>query len=712
MTLTRKIEKCVDVLKTRKLDILGLSETKWKGQGSQELRDGYYLYWSGGEKAINGVAIILSHQMKERVVNVQNVSDRIIQITLNIDQDQNINLIQCYAPQTGLSDEEKEKFEDELDNRIGGENNIIMGDLNAQVGSNRLNYEEVLGPHGYGTRNIEGEKLLDLCTRNNLIMGNSWFMKKESHKITRYGWDGVQKSVIDYFITNREMMKRLNDVKVIPSVHLSSDHRLLVSTFTFDTLKEIRITQDKKLRVWKLKDPSKMYEYQDILRQNLPQTNAETTEEEWKKFKSSIIGAAEKVCGRTSNKRRWKETPWWNDTVRAAVLEKNKMFRQYFRNRTNENKLIYQRAKKEAEKIVEAERKKWMNEWSNTLSEDFDGNKKIMYGMIKNKRRTKEYTRYVVDNNGSLQTEDENIKEVWREYFERLLNIDSEDQPISNNSTETVEEEEFEITWNDIEYALKHVKTGKAPGVDEISGELIKYAGIVGKHWLYILFKRIWDEKQIPSEWREGIIIPLHKKGDRKKCSNYRGITLTSQVAKLFERIIERKIRPLIEPLLAEEQYGFRSGRSTIDLVFAIRQLMEKYFEYNKALWLGFLDIKKCFDSINRDKVWEALKRNKIEKNTITRIQNMYDGITSKVKTPVGLTSSFRINSGLRQGGVLSPLLFIMTMNEIQREVKDQIGENNMNIMLFADDICIWGDSAEAVQQQINSWVNIAEKYC
>ncbi|KAI5725714.1 hypothetical protein M8J77_019224 [Diaphorina citri] len=89
----------------------------------------------------------------------------------------------------------------------------------------------------------------------------------------------------------------------------------------------------------------------------------------------------------------------------------------------------------------------------------------------------------------------------------------------------------------------------------------------------------------------------------------------------------------------------------------------------------------------------------------------MYDGITSKVKTPVGLTSSFRINSGLKQGGVLSPLLFIMTMNEIQREVKDQMGENNMNIMLFADDICIWGDSAEAVQQQIDSWVNIAEKY-
>lgn len=85
----------------------------------------------------------------------------------------------------------------------------------------------------------------------------------------------------------------------------------------------------------------------------------------------------------------------------------------------------------------------------------------------------------------------------------------------------------------------------------------------------------------------------------------------------------------------------------------------------------------------------------------------MYEGITSMVKTPVGLTSIFPIISGLRQGGVLSPLLFIMIMNEIQREVKTHLGQGKMKIMLFADDICTWGNS----QEQINTWVNIAEKY-
>lgn len=158
----------------------------------------------------------------------------------------------------------------------------------------------------------------------------------------------------------------------------------------------------------------------------------------------------------------------------------------------------------------------------------------------------------------------------------------------------------------------------------------------------------------------------------------------------MFERIVERKIRPLIEPQISEEQYGFRSGRSTIDLVFALRQLMEKSYEFDKTLWLGFLDIKKCFDSIKKSKVWDTLEKNGLEKDTVIRIKKMYEGITSMVKTPVGLTSIFPIISGLRQGGVLSPLLFIMIMNEIQREVKTHLGQGKMKIMLFADDICTW----------------------
>ncbi|KAI5715485.1 hypothetical protein M8J77_016861 [Diaphorina citri] len=390
------------------------------------------------------------------------------------------------------------------------------------------------------------------------------------------------------------------------------------------------------------------------------------------------------------------------------------MFRRYFKNRTPQNKELYKQAKINSQKVVSEEKAKWLTEWSKTLKKDVDGSKKILYGMMKNKRRDKEINKFLCDDYGDLLTEPEEIKNSWKSYFRNLLNVELDDDEDEETTTlrPTVQSNDDmdTITWNDIDYAWKYIKTGKSAGCDEITGEMIKNTGIPGKQWLYRLFKKIWDEKTVPKEWKQGIIIPLFKKGDRKKCANYRGITLTSQVAKLYERIIEQKIRPIIEEKLSEEQHGFRPGRSTNDLIFTIRQLMEKHYEYDKNLWIAFLDIKKAFDAIKREKVWEALNNVGVSMNMISRITEMYQGITSSVKTCFGITDSFEIKSGLRQGGVLSPLLFILVMDQIQKKVENSIGKEKMKLMLFADDIALYGQMNE-VQHQIEAWTQNAKKY-
>ncbi|KAI5755372.1 hypothetical protein M8J77_016259 [Diaphorina citri] len=174
---------------------------------------------------------------------------------------------------------------------------------------------------------------------------------------------------------------------------------------------------------------------------------------------------------------------------------------------------------------------------------------------------------------------------------------------------------------------------------------------------------------------------------------------------------MELKIRSHIEVNLKEEQYGFRRGRSTVDLIFSIKQLMEKYYEYGKELWMSFLDIKKAFDAVLREKVWQSLRNIGIGEEIVGRIVEIYERTKSRVKTKMGMTESFTIDSGMRQGGVLSPLLFITVMNEIQERVEQQLGERKMKLMLFADDICIWGENKEEVQEQINQWTEIAKEY-
>ncbi|KAL1446168.1 hypothetical protein WDU94_012372, partial [Cyamophila willieti] len=367
LTLKNKVEECIDVLIERKLDILGLSEVKRKGNGMEELRAGFHIFWSGGNEAKYGVAIIVSNDIKNCITEVNNISDRLMKINIKL-RDDTITILQCYTPQTGCPDSEKQEFENLLESHLRGDKCIVMGDMNAQVGSNRTSYETIMGPWGYGNRNLEGERLIDLCIRNELIIGNTWYKKRESHKITRYSWDGRLKTMIDFFLVSDNIKPWLNNVKVIPSVSLGSDHRLVVSCFKVKKLKPMNISQDKKIKSYKLKDIKHAEEFRAIVSQGMPQCAMRTIEEEWTNFKKVIVSAAEKVCGRNNEKRKYKETPWWNNETKNATTTKNNAFRTYFENRTQENRQKYKEAKAEAERVIQREMRKWFEEWGKKVT--------------------------------------------------------------------------------------------------------------------------------------------------------------------------------------------------------------------------------------------------------------------------------------------------------------------------------------------------------
>ena len=143
------------------------------------------------------------------------------------------------------------------------------------------------------------------------------------------------------------------------------------------------------------------------------------------------------------------------------------------------------------------------------MQEDIDCNKKGLFGMMRNRRRDKERTMYLTDDNIFLITEGEEIKETWRKYFDELLNVNNKAKTVTIQAEEKRKIDDGpDLTWRDIEFAWKFIKNGKSTGMDEISGEMVKMSGNVGKQWLYRLFHKIWEEKTIPSEWKEGVIIP------------------------------------------------------------------------------------------------------------------------------------------------------------------------------------------------------------
>lgn len=217
--------------------------------------------------------------------------------------------------------------------------------------------------------------------------------------------------------------------------------------------------------------------------------------------------------------------------------------------------------------------------------------------------------------------------------------------------------------------------------------------------WLTKLFNRILMTMKMPKEWRKSILVPIYKhKGDVQQCNNYRGIKLMSHTMKLWERVIEHRLRGITK--VSENQFGFMPGRSTMEAIHLLRRLMEKYREKKKDLHMAFIDLEKAYDRVPRDLIWWVLERKGVTKGYIDVIKDMYNEAVTTIRSPAGETSEFPITVGLHQGSALSPYLFALVMDELSRSIQDEVPW----CMLFADDIVLVDETKGGLNTKLETW--------
>ncbi|KAJ4440654.1 hypothetical protein ANN_08801 [Periplaneta americana] len=137
-----------------------------------------------------------------------------------------------------------------------------------------------------------------------------------------------------------------------------------------------------------------------------------------------------------------------------------------------------------------------------------------------------------------------------------------------------------EPTLSEVEISIENLKKYKSPGIDQIPAELIQDGGSALYSEIYKLVLAIWDKEIVPEQWKESIIVPIFKKGDKTNCGNFRGISLLLTSYKILSNILFRRLTPYVDEIIGDHQCGFRRNRSTIDQIFCIRQIMEKKWEY------------------------------------------------------------------------------------------------------------------------------------
>ena len=196
--------------------------------------------------------------------------------------------------------------------------------------------------------------------------------------------------------------------------------------------------------------------------------------------------------------------------------------------------------------------------------------------------------------NGELATNTTARAEIWKEYFNKLLNDEEPMELIKTGNRESSAAEVEEPTIEDVKKAMRNLKNNKVAGTDEIQPEWTKCGGNKLLNRIYELVRKIREEESIPEEWNKTRIVPIYEKGDREKCENYRGIAPGNATYKILVNIILDKNTPYMENITGDYQNGFRDGRSVTDNIYALNIINEKIWEYNQSVHYLFIDFQKA----------------------------------------------------------------------------------------------------------------------
>ncbi|KAK3562609.1 hypothetical protein QTP86_002090 [Hemibagrus guttatus] len=310
-------------------------------------------------------------------------------------------------------------------------------------------------------------------------------------------------------------------------------------------------------------------------------------ESEWTMFFSSIVDAAIWSCGRKLKKES---------------------YRAWLAQGTPEAAEAYRQAKRAAARVVSEAKTRVWEEFGEAMEKDYRTASGKFWQTVWCLRRGKQL--FTVANNvysggGELLASTGDIVRWWKEYFGDLLNF-TDTPSVEEPEAEDLEVDSF-ITQAEVTEVVQQLLGGKAPGVDEILPEYLKSLDFVGLSWLTCLCNIAWRSGTVPLDWATGVVVPLFKKRDQRVCSSYRGITLLSHPGKVYSRVLERRVRPLVGPRIQEEQRSFRPSHGTLDQLYTLHRVLEGSWEFAQPVHMCFMDLEKTFDHVPRGILCEVL---------------------------------------------------------------------------------------------------------
>ncbi len=243
----------------------------------------------------------------------------------------------------------------------------------------------------------------------------------------------------------------------------------------------------------------------------------------------------------------------------------------------------------------------------------------------------------------------------------------------------------------------------KSPGLDGITTDLLKLCAPGAAASLAVLFNRSFSDGVYPSAWKDSLVVPVFKRGDRAALTNYRPIALLSSVSKVCERVVHNKLYPFLTPYLSDMQSGFKKRDSTTYQLTRLVQQWSESLDASKYVGVIFFDLQKAFDKVWHKGLLAKLSSAGVSDSALEWFKSYLSNRRQQTRVADAISCPDYLLAGVPQGAILSPLLFALYVNDIVKCAEDS------EINLFADDTSLYIEdySASSLSTRLQECVNI-----
>ena len=534
------------------------------------------------------------------------------------------------------------------DNRI-----LILGDFNVP----KVNWVDM--DVGVPTTPID-RQLLEVAT-------DEFFIQHVTMD-TRFDFVNDTSSLLDLIFTREE-----GDVKNVEVLHPlgKSDHGVVIADYVCEWKSNV---QQKPRRLYHKGN------YELINRElNLVDWGGEfenkTIQECWDIFKAKLEILVEKYI--PMSKPKDFNAPWMNIALMRLWRKKHFAFKRYNARKSRPGRTEY---KKRTANLKDNTRKA-KRKYERKLAKEARQNKRAFFRYVNSKLTVRPELNEIRKENGEMANVVGEVCDTMGDYFNTVHTPKYIGTMPDMNEMYETEIRNIVISRENVQNRLEKLNVNKSCGPDNIHPFVLRAAAGAISIPLEIIFNKSMSTGECPTDWRSANVTPIHKKGDRTVPSNYRPVSLTSQVCKVLESIVKKHILEHLtrNNILSDMQHGFREGRSCLTNLLDTLEMWTETLSEENGIDVAYLDFRKAFDLVSHRHLLHKMAKYGITQQILNWVAAFLDSRTQRVVIRGTTSKAFDVTSGVPQGSVLGPVLFLIFINDLPLEVISPMS-------LFADD--------------------------